>query len=98
MINQLAPTGLGATQDLPAQESLISDTGAFVELNHQSNQQSFQVYSKNQELVFEYDVESGKTRLFVPSGDLEIVAHAHRQTGGRSRATARPDGLITDIS
>ncbi len=56
--------------------AVTADNGATATISNIQDKQSFRVFSKDRELVFEYDVETGKSRLFLPSGDLEVVASA----------------------
>lgn len=54
--------------------TVASSSGAYAELTHAPQGESLRVFSTGQQLLFEYDPASGKTRVYIPSGDLEFVA------------------------
>jgi hypothetical protein len=54
--------------------TVVSTSGAYAELTHAPQGESLRVFSTEQQLLFEYDPASGKTRVYIPSGDLEFVA------------------------
>jgi len=53
-------------------ESLKLQCGARAELSGAPNAEKLTVFSKEDDLIFEYDPCSGKTRIDIPRGDLEI--------------------------
>jgi hypothetical protein len=53
--------------------TLASSSGAYAELTEDKGGESLKVYSRDRRLVFEYNPLSGRTTVFVPSGDLEFV-------------------------
>lgn len=54
-------------------QSIKARDGTFVTLDKTQNAEKIQVFSKQNELIFEYDSCSGKSRLNIHSGDLEFV-------------------------
>ncbi len=57
----------------PAADRLTSQSGAYAELDGPPDAETIKVFSTGQELLFEYDPATGKTRVNIPTGDLEIV-------------------------
>ena len=51
---------------------LVSKSGAKVEVSGSPDEERLRVYSQHGRLVFEYDPETGKSRVDIPEGDLEI--------------------------
>lgn len=62
---------LTVEQESVATKCVVARSGAYADV---SPAESVRVFSSANELLFEYDPQSGKTRLFVPKGDLELVA------------------------
>ena len=65
--------GPDRTGTAPAAET---KSGAFVVIGDQENtvgNEVVKVFSGKKELVFEYDAETGKARIFVRSGDLDLM-------------------------
>jgi Protein of unknown function (DUF3540) len=54
-------------------QSLRSSSGAYAKLTADEDGELLRVYSNAQKLIFEYDALSGKTSVYIPSGDLEFV-------------------------
>ena len=54
-------------------ERLTSASGAYTSINKTSNKEKIQVCNKSDELIFEYDIESGNTRINIEHGDLEFI-------------------------
>jgi hypothetical protein len=54
--------------------SIRSASGAIASVSRDAHAETLAVRSPRGELVFEYEPESGKTRVHVPAGDLEFVA------------------------
>jgi hypothetical protein len=52
--------------------------GARAEAEQSADTEALRVFSERGELLFEYDAKSGKTRVCIPEGDLEIAT----QRGG----------------
>lgn len=54
-------------------DRVTSSNGAWASLSKAQGEERLQVYSANNELVFEYDPNKGVTRVVIPTGDLELV-------------------------
>jgi hypothetical protein len=54
--------------------TLHSASGAYAELTADLDSESLKIYSSDRKLLFQYDPLSGKTSVYVPSGDLEFIA------------------------
>src|SRR5262245_53553116 len=52
---------------------VASATGAYAEVSGPREAELLRVFSRDGELVFEYDPQSNRTRLCVPRGDLELA-------------------------
>ncbi|MGE5811869.1 MAG: DUF3540 domain-containing protein [Ignavibacteria bacterium] len=63
---------IGIINSLSGQPIKARD-GTFVTLDKTQNAEKIQVFSKQNELIFEYDSCSGKSRINIHSGDLEFV-------------------------
>lgn len=59
---------------LPAGRKLVLENGARAEIDASAEGERLTVRSPSGELLLEYDPKAGKTRVHVPTGDLEFVA------------------------
>lgn len=57
----------------PARREVALRNGARAEAEGDGEDEALRVFSDRGELLFEYDAASGKTRVAIPEGDLEIV-------------------------
>lgn len=55
---------------------LVLKSGAKVEVSGSPDEERLRVYSQHGRLVFEYEPETGKSRVDIPEGDLEISTHS----------------------
>ena len=57
----------------PAVDKIISNYGAFTQINKSNNSEKIEVYNKKNELIFEYSPETGNSKINIESGNLEFV-------------------------
>jgi hypothetical protein len=74
-MTMLTTEELTAVDAAPASTRVASSSGAYAELTQHSGSETLKVFSTTRQLLFEFDVESGKTRVHIPSGDLEFVTN-----------------------
>ena len=68
---------------------LTTQSGAWAGLSNEDGSERLQVYSANNELIFEFDPEKGITRVVIPTGDLELAT-----TNGNIKLAAAKDVVI----
>ena len=61
------------TRNRPEGNRLKLHCGAKAEVTGMPNDEKLTVFSKEGGLIFEYDSRTGKSRIDIPSGDLEII-------------------------
>ncbi|HSR16784.1 MAG TPA: hypothetical protein VLM39_01735, partial [Ignavibacteriaceae bacterium] len=54
---------------------LISSSGSYVVINKNPNEEKILINSKDGEMIFEYDTNSGKSKINIQSGDLEFITN-----------------------
>ncbi|OUS29443.1 hypothetical protein A9Q99_10135 [Gammaproteobacteria bacterium 45_16_T64] len=59
--------------DRHSEDRITTDNGAWASLSKENGEERLQVFSSNNELVFEFDPNKGVTRVIIPTGDLELV-------------------------
>jgi hypothetical protein len=64
---------IGIINSLYADQLIKAGDGTSVTLDKTQNAEKIRVFSKQNELIFEYDSSSGKSRINIHSGDLEFV-------------------------
>ena len=89
---------LGApTSDMAAPSVLGTEAGAYATVSAKSDGERLQVYSRRNELLFEYHPGSGQARVNVARGDLELGTEDGDITL-KSAGTVRIDGASIELT